>query len=1063
MPRSSRHTLIWSQEYQQYELRSHGQPEQWFRPGDERAFSRWLAQHASFAFAGQAGRISVLKEARQSGTGYWYAYRTQDRRTHKCYLGATPQLTFACLEQAARKLSGSPSSAAPAPQNVSKLAEQSMTLLASKLSPPHLPSFLVERPRLQSLLTAISTYPCTLVSSSAGSGKTMLLSAWIAAMKESGEHSREAQGEVAVAWLSLEELDNDLIRFWTACIAAFRRCLPTLGALAFSMLHAHEALPSSTILTALLNEVLEEGSEIILILDDYHVISDPAIHESVCFLLDHLPPHLHLVLISRTDPDLPLSRWRVRGQLLEIRNQQLCFSQQEAARFLVEGMGLSLSEEDVATLHRRTEGWIAGLQLAALSLRKQQDPGAWVSDFAGSHRNLLNYVQQEILAPLPAALRDFLLQTSVLSRLSASLCQAVTEEPACQDLLETVEQANLFVVPLDEQREWYRYHDLFREALLARLQASAPALVPQLHLRAARFYEAAGEWREAITHALAAPDYPYAASLMEQAAPAFWLGGEARTVHSWVLLLPAAVLQAHTSLALDAMLSSLYSVQMSTGEIHASMVALVTQTIMRMEALLHAKPDPAFSEVHVAFIERRLRLLRSLIEIRTIHMCGDRTRAGMLSRELETLPLDEEVRWNEIPLTVAFLLTYTLQREGALMVERLREARLQMIEAGDYPGTIRLTHMLAYAYLTAGQLHQAHQLSQEGLALVEQTGGRCWEESCLNLVLFTVYYAWNRLEEASDVLHILQRTAQDWHHVDMLSAGEEARVYISLARGDLATAQQALQKLEALVEKERFVSHASWLESARVHYWLASHNLSEASMWAAGITFSTQTGISPLQKRTVLALVRVLLAQQKATQALSVLSHFREQLDRPGNIATMIHYLALLVLALHRAGKSEQARAVAARLLALTEPEGYLRVYLDLGEPMKQVLLGLLSSSQEQTHRTVVLSHSFMVKLLAAFEQEEAQRSAATAMPQSQTRTELSPVPTASATLMERLSKREQEVLRLLAAGATNQEIARSLIIQLSTVKKHVSNLLGKLGVKRRTQAIARARALSLL
>src|SRR5207248_10060524 len=298
-----------------------------------------------------------------------------------------------------------------------------------------------------------------------------------------------------------------------------------------------------------------------------------------------------------------------------IRDQDLRFTQQEAASFLVEGMGLPLSAGEVATLSTRTEGWIAGLQLAALSLRKRQDLSAFVNDFGGSHRYLLDYVQQDILAHLPLTLQDFLLQTSILTRMNAAVCQMVTaapDESACQQVLEELERANLFVVPLDEQRQWYRYHDLFREALRARLHASQPELVPLLHLRAASFYEAAGELREAIAHALAAPDYPLAASLMEQAAPALWLSGEARTVLSWVFSLPGPILRAHIRLALSAALRFVNSVNLGNETLYASMAAQVERTFTRLEEILRSKRELALSDAEVALIERRLRLLRAL-------------------------------------------------------------------------------------------------------------------------------------------------------------------------------------------------------------------------------------------------------------------------------------------------------------------------------------------------------------------------------------------------------------------------------------------------------------------
>jgi LuxR family transcriptional regulator, maltose regulon positive regulatory protein len=383
MPRPLLYALIWSHEQMHYQLYSHGQPEQCFPPADGLTFSRWLDDHTAFAFVGQAGRISVLKEARRGGNGYWYAYRTHHRHTRKRYLGRTAQLTFAHLEGVAKELTSEPSLPPLAFKPAALSPEQRGVLLSSKLAPPRLPLSLVERSRLLSEMDAVCTHPLTLVSASAGSGKTTLLSAWAASSRE-GVRSQAAGGELVLAWLSLEALDNDPTRFWTSVIAALRTCLPRVGKTALAMLHSPEAPSLTTILAHLLNEIGQVRRELILVLDDYHVIEDHIIHEAMLFLIDHLPPTLHLVLATRTDPELPLSRFRVRGQMVEIRSSDLRFTQEEATSFLLQRMGLSLSEEDAATLQQRTEGWIAGLQLAALSLRKRQDLSGWVSDFAGS-------------------------------------------------------------------------------------------------------------------------------------------------------------------------------------------------------------------------------------------------------------------------------------------------------------------------------------------------------------------------------------------------------------------------------------------------------------------------------------------------------------------------------------------------------------------------------------------------------------------------------------------------------------------------------------------------------
>ncbi|TMD63380.1 MAG: LuxR family transcriptional regulator, partial [Chloroflexi bacterium] len=692
MPKPSRHALIWSAAHQHYELHIHGHPEQCFSRGDEPAFSRWLDEHTAFAFLGQAGRISVLKEARRGGRGYWYACRTHHRHTRKRDLGPTSSVSLALLEETAQALSSEP---APPPLAVSRTqpeVEQSMTLLSTKLSPPRLPNSLVPRDRLLDDLDSALSTPLTLLSASAGWGKTTLLSVW------ASRHPNQ------VAWLSLDSLDNEPFRFWAAVIAALRRCRPGVGAIALAMLHSPEPPPFSAILTAFLNDLAEVGepaTPLLLLLDDYQVIIDPAIHETLTFWLEHLPARMHLLLSSRVDPDLPLSRLRARGQVAEVRTADLRFRLDEAGLFLRCSMGLSLSEAEVAALQRRTEGWVAGLQLAALSLRKQEDRSAWISAFTGGHRYLMDYVQQDILARLLVPLQNFLLHTSILTSLNAALCQAVTAVPsesASQEMLEELERANLFVVPLDEERRWYRFHELFRETLLARLQASHPELVPRLHQRATQWYEAQGELREAIAHALAARDYSYAASLIERVASHLWLRGEAQAVQTWLAALPDAVLWQHARLALNSTLHWLESLHEVVSTSYSRAQTQVEQTMARLEAMLRSQERstaesegeetlPALPDGEMAVIHRRLHLLRALIAAREILRRGDTERLRLLVQEIEGLDEPEEVSWKMIFLSLTFWLT---ESQGALQIKRLLEAKQQVLAAADHRALVRV-------------------------------------------------------------------------------------------------------------------------------------------------------------------------------------------------------------------------------------------------------------------------------------------------------------------------------------------------------------------------------------
>jgi LuxR family transcriptional regulator, maltose regulon positive regulatory protein len=542
MPRRPLHALIWSREYHLYELYTQGQLEQRFRPGDEAAWLTWLDQATSFAFQGQASNLNVYHEARPRGGQYWYAYHTIGTRARKRYLGRTANVSFARLEETAQTL---------ARESVPPLLTASHTphgieqqwLLSTKLSAPRLPNQPVERERLLVELDGALSTALTLLTASAGWGKTTLLASW------ASQHAQQ------VAWLSLDSLDNDPVRFWAAVIAALRTRVTGIGALALGMLHSPQPPPFSALLITLLNDLAEVGEStgpLVLLLDDYQVIDHPIIHETLAFWVEHLPAHVHLLLASRMDPDLPLPRWRARGLLLEMRTDEVRFLPEEAALFLRQTMGLSLAEAEVAALVTRTEGWVAGLQLAALSLRQQPDRAAWIATFSGSHRYVLDYVQEEVLQHLPLPMQRFLWQVAVLTRMNAALCQAVTGEPASQEMLEALERENLFVVPLDEQRRWYRLHDLFRESLLTLVQASQPDLLPHVHQRAAQWYEAQGELREAIVHALSASDFLDAARLLERAAPSLWLNGEAQAVLTWLAALPDAVLFSHARLALDA-------------------------------------------------------------------------------------------------------------------------------------------------------------------------------------------------------------------------------------------------------------------------------------------------------------------------------------------------------------------------------------------------------------------------------------------------------------------------------------------------------------------------------
>jgi LuxR family maltose regulon positive regulatory protein len=1064
MSRTPLHALIWSEEQRLYELHTQNRLEQGFQPTDEATWQSWLREVTSFAFHSPAGSLNVYLERRPRGGAYWYAYQTKEGRTRKRYLGRTETLSLAQLEETARSLRRE--------QQPPQAFDQGMLVLSGRLAPPRLPAALVEREPLLSALDGALATPLTLLSAPAGFGKTTLLSAWA------------RRNAAQVAWLSLEERDTSPTRFWVGLIAALRRgggYAPSFGQTAVALLESPQPPSLSTILTALLQEL--EGrsappAPIVLILDDYQVIEERAIHQGMSFFLEHLPAHVHVILASRVDPDLPLARWRVRGQLTEIRADDLRFQEVEASQYLGQMLSPPLSEEEVRQLLSRTEGWIAGLHLAALTLQKRQDRAAFLQALSGSQRYLLDYVQEEILSRLPERVRDFLLHTAVLSRLDASVCQAVTATPerrVSQQMLEWLERANLFLVSLDEERRSYRLHELFREALLSALHTTHPESVPVLHRRAARFYEAQGEWTEAITHALQSADYSTAANLMEQTVEQFWLRGEAATIARWVLALPDRQVRDHARLLLTTALYLLTTVVQTAREQREKRYQEARQLMARVEGTLQGEIDAPSSQTSVtgteagdvereasaaehALLQWRLRVLRRLMAVIEATASGDVERLRSMQEVLEEAQdHGEEAIWQTVPLGGSFTFHYTVRREGAQFVPRLLSVKERVSQEASRFASIRVRQWLALSAVRAGQLRLASEESQEALTLIEHMQGFALLKGYVEIALAQVYYQWNRLEEARALLRVVVHHAAAWQQLEQLAWGYAELIQVELARRDRPAAELALHEVEQMVQRERFGIYPDWLPAMQAQCALSQGQLEVASKWAASIVFPE----GPWEGRLYDAfpvVMRVYFAEHRFREALELLDSFRGHLDRPANLAVTITYLSQSLVALHHAGQSEQARMIAARLFALTEPEGYLRVYLDEGEPMRQALLALLAPHSHKPELAPSAA-TYLSKLLAAFEHEKQDASppvvtAPTGEPAHSSARQASAVS---------LTRREQEVLRLLATGASNQDIAHTLVISLDTVKKHVSNLLGKLDATSRTQAIAQARARSLL
>jgi LuxR family maltose regulon positive regulatory protein len=923
---------------------------------------------------------------------------------------------------------------------MSQIENQSfIPLLATKFVSPQLPLALVHRERLLAELEITPVHRLVLLSASAGFGKTTLLSAWA------------RQSNTRVAWLTLDEQDDDPIRFWTYLIAALRNTGSPVGETTLALLQSPHSLKLPGILTALINELTAAGQATTLILDDYHVISEQSIHESLQFLLDHLPSCLHLFLSSRVDPPLSLSRLRARGQLIEIRDTDLRLNGEETTQFLTQVIGPILSKEEVRHLEARTEGWIAGLQLAALSLRRHTDLPAFIQTFTGSQRFILDYVQEEILKPLPELQQRFLLQTSVLDRLNANICQALTGLEDSQRILESLERANLFLVPLDEERHWYRFHALFREVLFARLQATRPEQIPDLHRAAATWYLQQGWLHETISHALAASDFSLVTSLLEDNAERLYLQGELKTLLTWIKLLPEEILHTHPHLATNYIL--VFNIMFPFTYQQQAEKAHLRRLLEQIESLVQSEDQSILSRQERDRLRNRITILHAWNLIAGALSHGNVDQLNRVVQQIQSLSLDDNAVWKQ-QVGASVAIASRLAGNFPPMVSAIQELRKMNQTTPDRFQEVQILWGLIAALIAQGQLQQARAHCQELQYLVDHLGGPLPVAAYPDFFQAQLDYEWNDLARAKKAARLAIEKTAPLQYLDILMEAYELLIRICIFQGDLNEAEQALQELERLHQSAEIPLFRPWMACCRVHLWLARGSLIQAATWAEHAVHR-QDVLEYHREKEHLALVRVYLAKRQYPQALQWLTALlsnAEQFSRGGSV---ISILALQVAALQAAGDIQEALNILLRLLTLTEPERYIRVFLDAGEPMQQALLAFLATEQFTVSPALA---SYVHTILDAFASEKGQKAI------SPTSSLLPNTPShALSSLPEPLTPREQEVLLLLAEGASNQEIARQLVVSLATAKKHVANILNKLGAENRTQAIVMARTLSLL
>jgi LuxR family maltose regulon positive regulatory protein len=887
-----------------------------------------------------------------------------------------------------------------------------ISLLKTKLHIPPLRSELVSRPRLIERLDTGLERTLTLVSAPAGFGKTTLLSEWVRRFQD------------RAAWLSLDAGDNDTVRFWTYLVAALRTVQADLGQATTQLLHAPQPPAAQAILTPLLNELAALPQGAVLVLDDYHLISDQAIHAGVAFLLEHLPPHVHVAISTRADPPLPTYRLRAGGQLTELRSDDLRFSAGEAAAFLNAAMGLDLAAEDVEALDARTEGWIVGLQLAALSLQGRADAHEFITAFSGGHHYVLEYLTEEVVRRQPERDQRFLLQTSILERLCGPLCDALTGESDGETMLANLRRRNLFILPLDDEHRWYRYHHLFADLLGNLLRQEWPAEhIQALHLRACEWYERHGLTAEAGHHALAAGDFERMARLIERHSLAMATGGELATLLRWIDALPEDLARSRPWLCI-------HQAWPLTLAGQADAVEPLLLQIEQQVPLDDPRPERGEILGNVA-------AMRAMLA--TMH--GDMPQAIELAHQAdELLPADILIPRNVIPFTLAS--AYYAEGELAKANQHLAEVLKIGRASGDLWILVRTPCDLADVCIIQGQLRRATDLCREALGLAEARGARGSGTVGYVLVkLGEILHERNDLVAARE--HVLDgvNLMQGWQQPYEMVSGYTALATILQAHDDGEGAREALLNAEKIqAQHPNYLKLNSLVKACRIRLCLAQDGPQDAARRA------TETGLGetvPLifREQEQLILAQVLIAGGRWDEALPMLAQLAQAAETGGRSGRLIAILALQALAYQAQADAAGASAALEKALSLGEAEGYVRVFVDQGAPMA----GLLQRAAARG-----TAPEYVNRLLAAFAAEGQEMAAP-------------PLPPGVSPLVESLTGRELEVLQLVAGGYSNREIAQALVITLNSVKKHTSNIYGKLGVHSRTQAVARAQELGLL
>lgn len=877
----------------------------------------------------------------------------------------------------------------------------------------------MSRQRLVEQLCEFPDRKLTLISAPAGFGKTTLLSEWV-------DHLPSDYAGT-VGWYALDESDNDPTRFLTYLITVLTQIDgidDSIGEGLLTALQSPQSPPIEGTLIPLINSVAEHSTQIILILDDYHVIVNAQIDDVMTYLLEHLPPPVHLVIATRDDPQLPLARVRARGQLTELRAADLRFTADEAAAFLNQAMGLNLSLEDIRHLDHRTEGWIAGLQLAAISMQGHDDPSSMIRSFSGSHRFVLDYLIEEVLEQQTAGIQTFLLQTAILDRMCGSLCDAVTGQESGQETLEKLDHANLFIVPLDEVRTWYRYHHLFADLLRKQLHSHQSTFIADLHIKAAAWFKAQGLTVDAIRHSLMAHDYHRAAHLMEEIALATVEQGKHTTVIEWINALPEEIVIEHPYLCVV----HAKGLQL-TGQLEAAESRLI-------DAEIGLKAAPNQDDERVRTVRGLVQSLRAYLNF----MTGNHAKTiSYAEQALAQLPESNVLIRVQTALYLGVAHRHLGHSQAALDVFSGLMSTIDGI--GGNSVAILCFANLGALYIDQARLHQARELFDKALTFIAHHTGRSDlpYAGYIYVNIGQILRQWNQLDEAYHYAAKGVALCRKWNVHEILGLSYIELAYIYQALGNEEEADTSIQ--EALQIVGGFSSWGTnYVAAHQVKMQHISGDVAAINRWAMASDLNVDSDFEFHREIEFLALIRHFLAQQRLADAQSLAERILHIAQASGKRQTMLelHILLALICAAH--DNIDQALPHLEQALVTAEPENYMRIFLDEGPPMAQLLYAALARD---------IMPNYVRQLLAAFPVFD---KPVHSKPQS-----------AQYDWIEPLSARELDVLLLMAEGLPNPDIAQRLYISVNTVKVHTRNIFDKLDVHNRTQAVARARSLGML